>query len=157
MKIKKTKFSTTISDLYGRNGGYENALKVGREYWWNWPGNTIIGQKHGAGWHKIRITYIRSHCMFYIFPDYPDVPEQFCGFGSFLAASLVLADLNPIMDLPNIMKYGIEYSQQMYCFDDTITTIHNWDNSPECEINEEQFMKEYPNDYILLMTMKSEA
>ena len=157
MKIKKTIFSTMISDLYGRNGGYEKALKVGREYWWNWSANTPIGQKHGAGWHKIRITYIRSHCMFYIFPDYPDVPEQFCGFGSFLASSLVLADLNPIIDLPDIMKYGIEYSQQMYCFDDTITIIHNWDNSTECDIDEEQFMKDYPNDYIMLMTMKSEA
>ena len=153
MRIKKTRFSTMISDLYGRDK-YEKALKVGREYWWNWPADTPVGHKHGSGWHKIRITYTRSHCMFYIFPDYPDVPEQFCGFGSFLASSLVLADLNPIMDLPFIKEEGINKCQQIYCFDDTRTIIHNWDNSLEYDINEEEFIKEYPNDYMIIMAQK---
>jgi len=147
MKIKKTKFSTVISDLYGRDE-YEKALKVGREYWWNWPGDSTIGKLYGNGWYKIRITYIRSHCMFYVFSDYPNVPEQFCGFNCFLASSLELADLNPIMDLPFISKKGIEISQKLYCFDDTRTIIHNWDNSKECEVDEDKILNEYPEEYI---------
>ena len=160
MKIKKSRFSTMISDLYGRDD-YEKALKVGREYWWDWPYDTPVGRKHGSGWHKIRITYIRSHCMFYIFPDYPDVPEQFCGFGSFLASSLVLADLNPIMDLPDIMEDGIDIAEQMYCFDDTRTVIHNWDNSREGEIDEKNLIDKKPEIVFTIMAsnmqQKSEA
>jgi len=151
MRIKKTRFSTMISDLYGRND-YQKAIKVGREYWWNWPANSTIGELYGSGWYKMKVTYIRSHCMFYIFSDYPDVPEQFCGFDCFLASSLVLADLNPRMDLPFISEEGVDLCQQMYCFDDTRTIIHNWDNSRECDIDEEKFMKEYPSYYITVMS-----
>ena len=100
--------------------------------------------------------------MFYIFPDYPDVPEQFCGLGSFLASSLVLADLNPKMDLPFICKDGLDISEKMYCFDDTRTIIHNWDNSQECDIDENAENIIIQKDPIVYFTMlahkqKSEA
>lgn len=154
MKIKKTRFSTMISDLYGRDN-YEKALKVGKEYWWDFPYDTPVGRRHGSGWYKIRITYIRSHCMFYIFSDYPDVPEQFCGFGSFLASSLILADLNPIMDLPDVSK-NLEYSKTMWCFDDKFTKIHNWDNSREIEVNDEEVYNKFGNtsEYLMIMCNK---
>ena len=154
MKIKKTRFSTMISDLYGRNNYYKG-LKTGREYWWNWPYNSVIGEKYGAGWYKIKITFIRSRCMFYIFTDYPDIPEQFCGFDCFLASSLILADLNPIMDLPDVSK-NLEYSKTMYCFDDDHTVIHNWDNSREIEVNDEEIYNKFGNtsEYLIIMCNK---
>jgi hypothetical protein len=156
MKIKKSRFSTMISDLYGRDS-YEYHIKVGREYWWDWPYDTPIGRKHGSGWYKIKVTYVRSHCMFYIFPDYPDVPEQFCGLGSFLASSLVLADLNPKMDLPFIWKEGLDISEKMYCFDDTRTIIHNWDNSQECEVDEDAIIQKDPIVYLTMLTHKQKS
>lgn len=145
MKIKKNRFSTMISDLYGRDS-YEKALKVGREYWWDWPANTPIGRKYGSGWHKIRITYIRSNCMFYIFPDYPNVPEQFCPVNCFLASSLILADLDPEKDLK--FDIDIELAKKLYYFNDDMTIIHNWDNSSESEIDEENVIQLYPEEYI---------
>ena len=153
MKIKKTKFSTIISDLYGRDN-YQETIKVGKEYWWYWPADSAIGKIHGNNWYKIQITYVRSGCMFYIFPDYTDVPEQFCSINCFLASSLELADLNPIEDLPFIKEEGIDKCQQLYCFDDIRTIIHNWDNSVECDIDEEQFLNNYPIDYITMLSKR---
>ena len=39
MKIKKNRFSTKISDLYG-NDKYKNYIKVGNEYWYFSDANT---------------------------------------------------------------------------------------------------------------------
>ena len=107
--------------------------------------------------NKLKITYRRSGCIFYQIIDAPNLGEQFCPVSCFLSSTLIFADLDPIEDLPFIKEEGIEKCQKMYCFDDTRTIIHNWDNSQECNIDEKKFMKEYPNDYITIMTMKSEA
>ena len=41
MKIKKTCFSTMLSDLYGRDD-YQSHIELGREYWWNWPEDSDV-------------------------------------------------------------------------------------------------------------------
>jgi len=156
MKIKKTRFSTMLSDLYGRDN-YQAHLIVGREYWWNFPETSDVYRATGRSWNKLKITYRRSGCIFYQIIDAPNLGEQFCPVNCFLSSTLIFADLDPIEDLPFIKESGIEKCKQIYCFDDTRTIIHNWDNSQECNIDEEKFMKEYPNDYITIMTMKSEA
>ena len=153
MKIKKTCFSTMLSDLYGRDN-YQSHIELGREYWWNWPEDSDVYRKTNKSWHKLKITYIRSGCMFYILDDAPKLGEMFCPINCFLASSLILADLDPIKDLPFIKEEGIDKCQQIYCFDDTRTIIHNWDNSLESDINEEEFTKEYPNDYMIIMIQK---
>ena len=153
MKIKKTRFSTMLSDLYGRDN-YQEHLIVGREYWWNFPETSDVYRATGRFWNKLRITYRRSGCIFYKIIDAHNLDEQFCPVSCFLSSTLIFADLDPIEDLPFIKEEGIEKCQQIYCFDDTRTVIHNWDNSLESYINEEEFIKEYPNDYMLIMTQK---
>lgn len=147
MKIKKTRFSTMVSDLYGRDG-YQKILTVGREFWWNFPETSDVYKATGRSWNKLKITYRRSGCIFYQIVDASNIGEQFCPVNCFMASSLILADLNPIEDLPFIKKEGIELSKQLYCFDDTRTIIHNWDNSKECEVNENYILKEYPEEYM---------
>ena len=144
MKIKKTRFSTMISDLYGRDN-YQKILTVGREFWWNFPETSDIYRATGKSWNKLRITYRRSGCIFYQIIDANNIGEQFCPVNCFMASSLILADLDPIEDLDFIKK---EISQKIYCFDDTRTVIHNWDNSRECEVDEDYILKEYPEEYI---------
>ena len=153
MKIKKTRFSTMLSDLYGRDN-YQEHLIIGREYWWNFPETSDVYRATGRFWNKLKITYRRSGCIFYKIIDAPNIDEQFCPVSCFLSSTLIFADLDPIKDLPFIKEEGIEKCQQIYCFDDTRTIIHNWDNSLESDINEEEFMKEYPNDYMIIMTQK---
>jgi len=151
MRIKKTRFSTMLSDLYGRDN-YQAHLTVGREFWWNFPEDSDVGRATGRSWNKLRITYRRSGCIFYQILDANNIGEQFCPVNCFMASSFIFADLDPIEDLPFIKEEGIEKCQQMYCFDDTRTVIHNWDNSSECDIDEEQFMKDNPSDYIIIMS-----
>ena len=65
------------------------------------------------------------------------------------------------MDLPDIMKDGIDIAEQMYCFDDTRTVIHNWDNSREGEIDEKNLIDKKPEIVFTIMAsnmqQKSEA
>jgi hypothetical protein len=61
-----------ISDLYGIDK-YKSYIKVGNEYWYYFLGNTEEYEATHKYWNKIRITYIRSGCLFYILPDAPEV------------------------------------------------------------------------------------
>lgn len=151
MKIKKTKFSTMISDLYGRDN-YQNYITIGKEYWWNFPENSDVYRATKIFWHKLKITYIRSGCIFYQILDAPNLEEQFCSINCFLASSLILAELDPIQDLK--FNIDIELAKKLYYFDDERTIIHNWDNSNESEIDEDNLLKYYPNDYMNIKLME---
>lgn len=131
MKFKKQCLSTELSDLYGRNG-YQSHIKVGREYW-----HYCLPQEDSQlyGWHKIRITYIRSNCAFYVFSDVPEIPEQYFPIRCFMASKLVYADINPIIDLEN---FGTELDKKMYRFDDERTIVYNWPNEEEIELDENE-------------------
>ena len=72
MRIKRITLSTRLSDLYGKDN-YHSHIEEGREYWYYFSGENKISEKYGNGWYKIKVTYIRSGCMFYIFPA--EVPK----------------------------------------------------------------------------------
>jgi len=135
MKIKKTCFSTTVSDLWGRDG-YQPHFEVGREYWDFFDTDSEIYRRTGEHWNRIKITYIRSRVLFYIFPDVPDIEEDFMPVNCFRAASLILAELDPVKDLDENVLGDIEMAKLGYCFDDTRTIIHNWPNENEVEITD---------------------
>lgn len=128
--------STKLSDLYGRDN-YHSHIEEGREYWYYFAGeNKKISEKYGSGWYKLKVTYIRSGCMFYIFPDYPDIEEDFCPTRCFMASVFEFAEIDPIKDIIKDDKDN-GYIKK-YRFDDTRTVVKNWDNSEYLEINENE-------------------
>ena len=134
MKVKRTTLSTRILDLYGRDE-YHLHIEVNREYWYYFAGENKISDKYGPGWYKLKVTYIRSGCMFYTLPDYPDIEEDFCSIRSFMASVFELAEIDPIKDL----KINEDNSYlKKYRFDDTRTIVKNWDNSEYMEINDDE-------------------
>ena len=132
MKFKKICLSTQLSDLYGRDG-YRSHIEEGREYWGFFSRDSEIDE----GWYKIKITYIRSGCMFYTFSDYPEVKERFCPLGCFFTSVLVPTDIDPVKDLDN---FGNDIDKKVYCFDTEHTTVHNWPNEKEIEVDESDEM-----------------
>ena len=153
MKIKKTCFSTQLSELYGKDN-YQSHIEVGREYWWYFDSYSDIYKKYGPGWYKIKVTYIRSGCMFYIFSNYPDIKEDFCPINCFLASSLVFAEIDPIKDLGDTLG-NIEAAKIMYCFNTDHTIVKNWPNEKETEIDEYEIYNKvkYSSDYIDILSM----
>ena len=135
MKVKRTILSTSISDLYGRDE-YHSHIELNREYWYYFAGESKIADKYGPGWYKLKVTYIRSGCMFYIFPDYPDIEEDFCPIHCFMTSLFELAEINPIEDL-KINEDNLHYFKK-YRFDDTRTIVKNWDNSEYIEISDDE-------------------
>jgi hypothetical protein len=133
MKFKKKCFSTQLSELYGRDE-YQSHIEVNREYWYYFSSYTSPdGIVLKEGWHKIKITYIRSGCVFYVLPDYPDVAENFCPLNSFMASALCFAEINPTKDLKN---FGSDEDKKLYCFDTEHTIVEDWPNEKEVEIDE---------------------
>ena len=128
MKFKKICYSTQLSDLYGRDG-YQSHIEVGREYWCYFSREPGVDE----GWHKIKITYTRSGCAFYIITDKPDIPERFFAVNCFMAATLVFADIDPAKDLKD---FGNDNERKLYCFDTEHTVVHNWPNEKEIELDE---------------------
>ena len=128
MKFKKQCLSTELHDLYGRDG-YQSHIKVGREYWYYFSRDNDFSE----GWYKIKVTYVRSGCAFYVFSDMPELAERFFPINCFMASALVYADINPIIDLEN---FGTELNKKMYCFDDERTIVYNWPNEKEFELDE---------------------
>ena len=128
MKFKKNCFSTQLSELYGKND-YQSHIELDREYWCFFSPSPELA----VDWYKIKITYIRSGCAFYVLPDLPEIKEHFFPVSCFMAASLVFADIDPSKDLSN---FGNELEQKMYCFDTEHTIVHNWPNEKEIEIDE---------------------
>ena len=151
IKLKKTQFSTMLSKLFGEDN-YQTHLEVDREYWWYFSSrDSDIVNKYGNGWYKIKITYIRSECLFYIFSDYPDIKEKFCPVNCFMASSFVLAEIDPIKDLGELLG-NIETAKYKYCFDDKLTIVKNWPNERNVEIDED-LLKKFNDDIDFLWVM----
>lgn len=144
MKFKKICLSTQLSDLYGRDG-YQSHVEEGREYW----GFFFRDSKISEGWYKIKITYIRSGCMFYVLSDLPEVEERFCPLNCFMASVLVFAEINPTKDLKD---FGSEIDKKLYCFDTEHTIVHNWSNENEIDIDESDEV--FPIAYVLCKEIK---
>ncbi len=152
IKLKKTQFSTMLSKLFGENN-YQKHLEVGREYWWYFASqDSDIVSKYGNGWYKIKITYIRSGCLFYIFSDYPDIKENFCPVNCVMAATFELAELDPIKDLGELLG-DVETAKYKYCFDDKRTIVKNWPNEKEIEIGEDLVSTKFNDDIDFLWVM----
>lgn len=129
MKLKKTCFSTCLSDLYGRDG-YQSHIEINREYWYYFSRTENLSE----GWYKIKVTYIRSGCVFYILSDHPEIAENFFPINCFMASSLIFAEIDPIKDLGD--KLGdIEVSKKTCCFDKEHTVVKNWPNEREIDSN----------------------
>lgn len=131
MKYKKTRYSTVLEDLYGKED-YKKHLEVGREYWWHWPGSSDVFEHTHEHWTKIKITFERSGVYFYVLPDYPDFTEHFFPVDCFLASHLQYAEIDPMKDLDwrGYEKMTKEYLEKRFCFADEKTIVLNWDNSP---------------------------
>lgn len=121
-QLKKITLSTKLYDLYGKDE-YHLHIEVDREYWYYFTTESNIAKKYGSGWYKIKVTYIRSGCLFYIFPDYKDIDEDFCPLKCFMTSQFELAEINPKKDLD--IK---DDSFSLYRFDDTRTVVIDWDN-----------------------------
>lgn len=122
-QLKKTTLSTKLYDLYDKDE-YHLHIEVDREYWYYFTTESNIAKKYGSGWYKIKVTYIRSGCMFYIFSDYEDMDEEFCPLKCFMTSQFEFAEINPKKDL------DIEGDLfRVYRFDDTRTIVIDWDNS----------------------------
>lgn len=143
MKIKKKCLSTKLMDLYG-NKDYKSHIEVGREYWYYFDKGTPIFEATQEHWNKLRVTYIRSGCMFYDFPDAADVPEEFLPISCFMAANFIFAEIDPTKDLDDKTP---ELSKLIYYFDDERTVVKNWPNQRETEINEEEIMEKFGDYY----------
>lgn len=150
MKIKKTTFSTVLKDLYGEDG-YQDHITVGREFWWNFPTDSDIFRATGEKWVKLVVTYVRSGCFFYKVVGREDIPERFCSLNSFLAATLILADIDPNKDFKWDDGTDMKLAQQRYRFDDERTVVNNWDNSPEGEVSDEEICQSKDGLTIMLM------
>lgn len=126
MKFKKKCYSTKLCDLYGRDN-YESHIELGREYW----------LYDDTKWRKIKITYIRSGVAFYVFTDSPETPEKYMPLGSFIAATLLFAEIDPSKDIADTNNINLEGLNRLCCFDDEYTVVKNWDNEKEIELTEE--------------------
>lgn len=154
MKIKKTTFSTKISDLWGRDN-YPSHINVGDEFWYFFSEDTDIFRESHKHWNKLKVTYVRSGCLFYTFPDYPDVKEDFCPTSCFMTSTFILAEIDPIKDLNGLIEnIDSDSAKMMYRFDDEHTIVKNWPNEKEIEIDDEEILKKFvdnPLDYMLLL------
>lgn len=131
MRIKRTTFSTILYDLYKDN--YQSHIEVNREYWYYFVTGNEIADKYGSGYYKIKITYIRSGCLFYVFSDHEDIAERFCPIDCFMTSRFEFAEINPIEDLKDIMNFK---DNTLYRFDDTRTIVKNWDNAEYVDVDE---------------------
>ena len=126
MKLKKICISTKLSDLYGSDD-YQSHIELNREYWYYFSRDSEISE----GWYKIRITYIRSGCAFYVFSDLPEIPERYFPISCFMASILIFAEFDPTIDLEN---FGTDEDKKIYCFDTERTIIKNWPLEKEIDI-----------------------
>lgn len=132
-QLKKITLSTKLYDLYGKDE-YHLHIEVDREYWYYFTTESNIAKKYGPGWYKIKVTYIRSGCVFYIFSDYEDIDEEFCPLRCFMTSQFEFAEINPIEDLKGIIN--LIKDTTLYRFDDTRTIVKNWDNTEYVDVDE---------------------
>lgn len=140
MKYKKICYSTQLDKLYGKED-YVNHLEVGREYWWSWfSSDSDEYQYTGQSWNRIKITFKRSGAIFYVLPEYPDFPEHYFSDKSFIARTLIYAQIDPIKDLDwkSFDDRPKKELEKRYCFDNERTEVLNWNNSRESDIDEKE-------------------
>lgn len=137
MKIKRTTFSTILYDLY--KDDYQSHIEVNREYWYYFVTGNEIADKYGSGYYKIKITYIRSGCLFYVFSDHEDIAERFCPIDCFMTSRFEFAEINPTEDLKDIITFK---DNALYRFDDTRTIVKNWDNTKYVDVDERKLESE---------------
>jgi len=128
--------STRLRDIYGdRTDDYAKYITVGREFWYYF---TDYETTHitNSGWCKIRITYIRSGAAFYVFSDFPEIPERYFPISSFMASILIYADIDPEKDIEFLGN--MKNAKLKYRFDDERTVVHNWPNEKEVEVDESE-------------------
>lgn len=133
-----------ISDLWGRDS-YQSHIELGREYWYYFAENTNTYKITNKHWNKIKITYIRSGCLFYIIPEFPEVKEDFCPISCFMTAQFILAEIDPIKDMGEDMLGNIEAAKIKYCFNDEHTIVKNWPNEKEIEIDDNEIYNKFSN------------
>ena len=152
MKIKKTCFSTVLSDLYGRDG-YQSHIELGREYWYYFDEKTQAFKLTHKYWNKIKITYIRSGCLFFILPDVPEFKEEFFPINCYMASILILAEIDPIKDIGKELLGNIDAAKIKYCFNTEHTIVKNWPNEKEIEVDEEEIYKQFSTEEYILIKM----
>lgn len=155
MKIKKNCFSTMLSELYGRDG-YQSHIEVGKEYWYFFSEDYAIFKKTQKHWNKIKISYVRSGCLFYVFPDEPDIPEEFCPVSCFMTSRFILAELDPIKDLKGLIDdIDIDAAKIEYCFNDERTIVKNWPNEKEIEVDEDEIKEKFGDiEYMMIKLLE---
>lgn len=144
-----------VSDLWGRDG-YQSHFEVGREYWHYFAENTDTYNITNKHWNKIKITYIRSGCLFYIISEYPEIKEDFCPVSCFMAAQFILAEIDPIKDMGIDMLGDLEAAKIKYCFNDEHTIVKNWPNEKEIEIDDDELYNKFSDsaEYILIKALE---
>lgn len=154
MKIIKNTFSTVLSDLYGRDK-YQSHIEEGREYWYYFAENTQAYKLTHKYWNKLKITYVRSGCLFYTLSDVPEFKEEFCPVGCFMSSMFEFAEIDPVKDLSDVWDgSGMAAKQIINRFDDTRTIVKNWPNEKEVEIDENELYEKYsPEDYLFIKAM----
>jgi len=136
-----SKIMPFMKNLYGENN-YHNHFKYNSEYWYGFPDNDEIVLLTGKSLHKLKITNIRSGCIFYVLPEYPSIPEKFVSAKSLMCAFMVPCVLDPINDtnIPSLIEKSKKDCPLLpiprFIFDDKLTTIVNWDNEKGCPLNE---------------------
>lgn len=156
MRIKKTCFSTMICDLWGKEG-YKEHIKVGDEFWYFFAENSEAFKVTRKYWNKIRITYIRSGCLFYVLPEAPDFKEDFCPVSCFMSSRFILSRLDPVKDLKGLIgDIDTDAARLRYCFDDEYTIVSNWPNEREVEIDEDELKRKFGDspDYFLIKALE---
>lgn len=82
-----TVFTSQLHDMFGKHGdAIDSYIKPDREFWY-YDGNKRC-------YRKLKITYVRSGVMFFVFEDEPDV-EHAWFIGSFNCDSLFAAQIYP--------------------------------------------------------------
>ena len=145
MKIRKYFISTMLEDLYGRNC-YPYHIQEGDEFWYFFHEGTDEYRKTHENWHKIKVTYVRSGCMFYVLTDAPHIPEQYCPISCFMTSQLIPAELDPVKDLNSIygdLDLDTDAAKLKYHFDDSHTVVKNWPNEREVEISEDELYEKF--------------
>lgn len=158
MKIKKICFSTQLSELYGRDN-YQSHIEVGKEYWYFFGEDSNIFRETKQHWNKLKVTYMRSGCLFYVFPDYPSIKEEFCPVSCFMASQFILAELDPLKDLSDLITdIDTEVAKIVYCFNDEHTVVKNWPNEKTLEADDNELFEKFgkTTDWLLIKTLEQE-
>lgn len=156
MRIRKNCISTAIGDLWGKDD-YKSRIKEGNEYWYFFADSSYVFGVTHRNWNRIRVTFIRSGCLFYVLPDTPEIKEDYCPVSCYMTSRFVLSELDPVKDLKDIMSdIDTDSARLRYCFDDEHTIVRNWPNEREVSIDEAELTERFgdSSDYYLIKMLE---